>query len=235
MQNTSNEPLTEPISMQPNSEYDERFSWISQQREFFGNSSNEFGTYRRHHFSPKRMSQQSSKRSAHTQRRMPLRQTQGYVSAGLLGTNLHPSPDSIQKSEGSMLLYPGLPALAFGSSKNEWLEEALAELISCADQAVEEDIDAPSNVGLVKAEKILKEMARYVGDEPSIYPMDEGSIAIDLRNVGAKSGVLILIEREGSGVLFYRTKKSKGRVRAGDALDLLSEGGLLEIRRVGIQ
>ncbi len=119
--------------------------------------------------------------------------------------------------------------------KAAWLNEALEELDACLIDAVAEDLDKPSETGLKKAGRILKKISNHVSDQPDIYLMDEGGIAIDFWNPGGESGVLFLIAKDGSGVLFYRTQKSRGRVRVADAEYLPSEGGVQALTKAGIR
>ncbi len=133
-----------------------------------------------------------------------------------------------------------MPLVGFGSTAPvattvSWLEESLNELEECSASALDDGLEKPSELGLTKARKLLETVSTRIADRPDIYPMDEGSIAIDFRNPESKSGVLFLIEQDGSGALFHRTKNSKGRLRVDDAADLLQEGGFLELKRVGIQ
>ena len=116
-----------------------------------------------------------------------------------------------------------------------WLEASLNELEECSACAVDEGLEEPSELGLTKARELLETVSTRITDRPDIYPMDGGRIAIDFRNPESKSGVLFLVEQNGSGVLFHRTKSSKGRLRVDDAADLLREGGFLELDRVGIR
>ncbi len=129
----------------------------------------------------------------------------------------------------------GLGLAASVPTTATWLEESLNELEECSACAVDEGLEEPSELGLTKARKLLEIVSTRITDRPDIYPMDEGSIAIDFRNAESKSGVLFLVEHDGSGVLFHRTKSSKGRLRVDDAADLLQEGGFLELERVGIR
>lgn len=115
------------------------------------------------------------------------------------------------------------------------LETLLNELEECSASALDEGLEKPSELGLTKARKLLKTVSTRVTDQPDIYLMDEGSVAIDFRNAESKSGVLLLVEQDGSGALFHRTKNSEGRLRVDDAADLLQEGGFLELERVGIR
>lgn len=121
------------------------------------------------------------------------------------------------------------------TTNTAWLEESLNELAACRADALDEGLEEPSELGLTKAKRLLQEVSNYVTDRPDIYPMDEGGIAIDFRNHEARAGVLFLIEQNGSGALFHRTRNSKGRLRVDDAADLLREGGLRELERVGIR
>ena len=120
-------------------------------------------------------------------------------------------------------------------TNTNWLEESLDELAECPAAALDEGLELPSEPGLEKAKLLLREISNYVTDRPDIYPMDEGGIGIDFQNDEVKAGVLFLIEKNGSGALFYRTKNSEGRLRVDDATDLLREGGLRELERVGIR
>ena len=116
-----------------------------------------------------------------------------------------------------------------------WLQESLQELAECPTYAQEEEMDEPSDLALTKARDLLEKVANYVVDRPEIYPMQQSSIAIDFRDRGSRNGVLFLIEQDGSGVLFHRTTNSKGRLRVDDAANLLKEGGIRELKRVGIR
>ena len=120
-------------------------------------------------------------------------------------------------------------------NRGVWLQELLLELAECPSCAREDEMDEPSDLALSKAKELLEEVANYVSDRPEIYPMQQSSIAIDFRDADSKSGVLLLIEEDGSGALFHRTGNSKGRLRVDDAADLLKEGGIKELKRVGIR
>ena len=110
-----------------------------------------------------------------------------------------------------------------------WLSDALQELADCPAVAVEEGLDKPSELGLTKAEAVLRGISEFVEQQPDIYPIDRGSIAIDLRHPGIESSVLMVIERDGSGALFNRAAERKVRVRVKNAVDLLEERRFLEI------
>ena len=119
-------------------------------------------------------------------------------------------------------------------NKNNWLESALVELAGCRQAAKDEDIDEPSDLSIEKAQILIKRFSQIVENHPDIYPMDEGSIAIDFRNPDIKSGILFLIERDGSGACFARNQKSKSRSHFTDAVDLLDESSKSEFSKHGI-
>ena len=124
--------------------------------------------------------------------------------------------------------------LATQRKKVDWLEEALNELAACPELAVDEGLNKPSQLALEKTKVLLKTISKYVEDQPDIYPMDECSIAIEFRNLDLMSGILLLVEKDGSGAYFSRTRKSKTRTRVANAEDLLDEGRLKEFKRLGI-
>ncbi len=119
--------------------------------------------------------------------------------------------------------------------ENSWIGDALNDLDKCPTEALDEGFVEPSEVGLAKAKKVLKHISTYILEQPEIYPMDEGAIAIDFRNPRLKSGLFILIEFDGSGALFYRTDKLRGRMRVSDALDLLVEADLSKFEKLNIR
>lgn len=126
-----------------------------------------------------------------------------------------------------------LPDLSDPNS--EWFEDSLQELEECPDCAHDEDMAEPSVLAMTKARQLLKDISVHVKDRPDVYPMDESGIAIDFRNSDGQSGVLFLIENDGSGALFYRTTDSRGRLRVDDARALLREGGIRALERAGIR
>lgn len=117
--------------------------------------------------------------------------------------------------------------------KINWLEAALAELAGCREEAIDEGLEEPSEISNEKAQVLIKGISELVTDQPYIYPMDEGSIAIDFRIPSRVSGILFVVYKDGAGVCFTRTQKSKSRIHADDAVKLLDEGGYLELKRLG--
>ena len=119
--------------------------------------------------------------------------------------------------------------------EKSWLNDALDDLAWCPNDALDEGFIEPSEIGLTKAKQILNKISTYILEQPEIYPMDEGGIAIDFRNRQLKSGLFILIEFDGSGALFYRSDKLRGRVRVNDAIDLIGEINVSMFRKLNIQ
>ena len=236
MQNIVPDLLFQPFVEQRAVGSDEGNVWIARQRAFF-ESANNLVCLESHGAGPSSHIPYAFRPDPSFQaaRNSLDRGSERYMTGDLFGASLRYSSTPSEGSRGNILSFANFSALAADARTEEWLTDALSELVACPDRAIDEGLGEPSNLGLLKADALLRQIAGHVEDRPDIYPMDEGSIAIDLRNPDAKSGVLFLIEENGSGALFYRTPKAKGRVRVDDAADLLSEGGLLEIKRVGIR
>ena len=135
----------------------------------------------------------------------------------------------------AVLSFPALAGPHSGVTPTAWLRDALTSLRSCAAEALDDGLEQPSEVALSKAELLLRQLAPHLAAEPDVYAMDGSSIALDWRNTLAASGVLLVVEADGAAVLYSRTRKSKGRIRVDEALDLVEEGALEALRKVGIQ
>ena len=116
-----------------------------------------------------------------------------------------------------------------------WLMEALQDLANCPSTALDEDMAEPSGRALAKAEELLRAISMKITDRPDVYPMPDGSLAIDFRTADGKCGVFFVIEPDGSGVLFCRTKDSKDRLRVTNAFDLLKKGAIERMKAVGVR
>ena len=106
------------------------------------------------------------------------------------------------------------------AEEHGWLNGAVEELADCPAVAVEEGLDKPSELGLSKSEAVLRGISGFVEEPPDIYPMEGGGIVIDLRSPDLQTSVLMVVERDGAGVLFYRASGKKGRARVDDAADV---------------
>ena len=106
------------------------------------------------------------------------------------------------------------------AEEDGWLNSAMEDLADCPAVAVEEELDKPSGLGLSKSEAVLRGISGFVEEQPDIYPMEGGGIVIDLRSPDRQSSVLMVVECDGAGVLFYRASGKKGRARVDDAADV---------------
>ena len=116
-----------------------------------------------------------------------------------------------------------------------WLMEALQDLANCPSSALDEDMTEPPGLALTKAEELLRQIAMQVTDRPDVYPMPDGSIAIDFRTADGTCGVFFVIEPDGSGMLYCRTENSKDRLRVTNAVDLLKKGAIERMKAVGVR
>ena len=121
--------------------------------------------------------------------------------------------------------------VAFG----QWLAEAEEQLNACTSCAEEEDLLPPSETALAKSRALLQQLSANIKSQPDIYPMDEASVAIDFRTSDGRSGVLFVIDRDGSGVMFHSREGVRGRTRVDDALQLIGEDAIAKLRLVGVR
>ena len=211
-----------------------RLTWIDRQRAAFQNANNAISLARIYSSSPIAASASMVYDVTGAKGRWDPPEAAGNVGGNVFGSQLGPTEKSASVQRGKVLPFVGLATGPTQVRYEPWLEEALEELATCPEDAIDDGFDEPSELGLIKAKSLLINLTIHVESKPDIYPMDQGSIAIDIRHSNGKVGILCIIERDGSGVLFSRSQKSKGRVRVDDAVDLLKEGGLSEMRRLGI-
>ena len=120
-------------------------------------------------------------------------------------------------------------------TSRQWLAEAEEQLDECSGCAVEEKLLPPSGTALTKSRELLQQFSASITSQPDIYPMDEGSVAIDFRTPDGRSGVLFVVDQDGSGAMFYCKKDVRSRTRVDDASQLISEGAITTLRRAGIR
>ena len=211
-----------------------KLTWIDRQRALFQNANNAVTSARSHGgsliASPASVIYVAPDAE---ERRLP-RKVGGNVGGNVFGSQLVPTENWETGQSGKVLFFAGLGTTTSQARRESWLEEALEELATCPEDAIDDGFDEPSEIGLMRAKALIMDLAVHVESKPDIYPMDQGSIAIDVRHPSDMVGVLYLVEKDGSGALFFRSRKSKGRVRVEDAADLLKESGLSEMRRLGI-
>ena len=156
-------------------------------------------------------------------------------SPQLIGNPLASTGAGLPTTAAEILSFQAFAGSRSFALPGTWLSDALAALKLCPADALEDGLHEPSEVAQGKAEQLLRQLASHLTDEPDLYVMDESSIALDWRNSAKASGVLLVVEADGAAVLYSRTQKSKGRIRVDDALDLVGEGALQALRKVGIQ
>ncbi len=208
---------------------------INPQHDSFENSNTARYLRRTQPFSPRQLTRIAQAESGHVRSHTPDEHSSHQSTENQVWPHIPHGPMLPRRYTGTVFSLADIRPATSVATNTAWLEEALNELAACPADALDEGLEEPSELGLTKAERLLREVSIYVTDRPDIYQMDEGSIAIDFRNPEIRAGVLFLIEHNGSGALFYQTRKSKGRLRVDDATDLLSEGGLQELNRVGIK
>ncbi len=124
------------------------------------------------------------------------------------------------------------------TASRQWLAEAEEQLDECSGCAAEEELPLPSGTALTKSRELLQQFSASITSQPDIYPMDEGSVAIDFRTPDGRSGVLFVVDQDGSGVMFHCAEGMRGvrgRIRVDDASQLIDEGAIAKLRRVGIR
>ena len=117
----------------------------------------------------------------------------------------------------------------------QWLAETEKQLDDCSSCAAEEELPPPSTIAIARTRELLQQFSTSITSQPDIYPMDESNIAIDFRTPDGGSSVLFVVDQDGSGVMFYRTEGVRGRIRVDDASQLIGEGAIAKLRRVGIR
>lgn len=103
---------------------------------------------------------------------------------------------------------------------NDWLRDALAELEQIDQEAIEEGYPLSNEASRENTKHIITELAKRSYPTPAIYPTEDGEIAILFQNRTAKTGVLILCDRDGGAACFSTTAGKKRRARYDDASDL---------------
>ncbi len=116
-----------------------------------------------------------------------------------------------------------------------WLAEAEMLLDECFICAEEDELLPPSSTAIASSRELLRKFSVCITSQPDIYPMDEAGVAIDFRTSVGKSGVLFVVDQDGSGTMFHCTEGVRGRVRVKDATRLIDEGAIANLERAGIR
>ena len=111
-----------------------------------------------------------------------------------------------------------------------WLPLALRELEEACAAAKEEGYARVTELALSTAKDLLHTLSTRVREEPMIDPTPEGGIGMDFRSVG-HNGVLLVIDADGSGLIFEQIGEKMGRGRYSDAHHMLEAAGWGALKR----
>lgn len=105
------------------------------------------------------------------------------------------------------------------TKRGEWLETALAELNDIDREVAAESL--PEIIPRTKdqARRILNALATP-SVVPTVYPTEDGEIALYFKSPVAKSSVLVLVGNDGQGACFAYVNGKNRRARYEDALEL---------------
>ena len=115
---------------------------------------------------------------------------------------------------------------------NVWFTDALEELEQVDREAAEEGLPPSSELAKRNARHILNVLAQIPSPAPSVYPTEQGGIAILFQNRRVQGGVLILCEQDGSGACFSTISRKKRRARYDDASDLPGAFVISELKKL---
>ncbi|MCI0561039.1 MAG: hypothetical protein MN733_21340 [Nitrososphaera sp.] len=104
-----------------------------------------------------------------------------------------------------------------------WLSNALQELDQVDEEAAEEGLPLSNQLCKRNAKNILKNLTLRKTPAPTVYPTENGAIAILFQHRETRTAVLILCEPDGSGACFATSEGKKRRARYDDASDLPDE------------
>ena len=106
------------------------------------------------------------------------------------------------------------------------LADAIAQLEECSICAAEGELPPRSGTAIAGSRKLLQTFSACIASRRDIHPMDLGSIAIDFRTPNGRSGVLFVVDQDGSSAMFCRTSGMRDRQRVDDAAQLIEEGAI---------
>ena len=81
----------------------------------------------------------------------------------------------------------------------------------------------PSELAFKKARKVIECLSEFEKEEPHICPLEGvegGEIIIDLQNPDRETSILMVVESNGSGVLFFQVNHNEVHKRIDDAENL---------------
>ena len=93
----------------------------------------------------------------------------------------------------------------------------------------------PSGTAFEKAKKIIQRLSEFEEEKPYIYPMEGregikgGEIFIDLQNPDREISIVMVVESNGAGILFFQENREEAYKCIDDAEDLIYH--LKEVRK----
>ena len=101
-----------------------------------------------------------------------------------------------------------------------WIDEALRELRLVGQEAREEGVTPPSSRAKRHARLIIERIGISDLPAPSVYPTEDGEIAIFFASSVPEAGVLILCDSKGAGACFSSIGGRNKRVHYSDASEM---------------
>ncbi len=105
------------------------------------------------------------------------------------------------------------------AQSREWFNAALAELNDIDEEVIEENLPEILPHTKDRARSIIVALATQ-SIAPTVYPTEDGEIALYFKSPVAKSSVLILVGNDGQGACFSYVKGKNRRARYDDASEL---------------
>ena len=105
------------------------------------------------------------------------------------------------------------------TERREWFNAALVELNDIDQEVVEENLPKILPQTKDRARSIVVALATQ-SIAPTVYPTEDGEIALYFKSPVAKSSVLILVGNDGQGACFSYVKGKNRRARYDDASEL---------------
>ena len=105
------------------------------------------------------------------------------------------------------------------TQRKDWLDTALVELNDVDQEAARESLPEIFSSTKDQARRILSALATQ-SIAPTVYPTEDGEIALYFKPLAAKSAVLILVGNDGQGACFSYVNGKNRRARYDDASEL---------------
>ena len=118
--------------------------------------------------------------------------------------------------------HANLTTAFWNSPRTDWLKDAIAELESIDDEVTEEALPEIQAHTKAKAMAIMFALATQPV-APTVYPTEDGEVALYFKSPVATSSVLILVGNDGQAACFSYIDGKNRRARYEDATELPDE------------